>query len=641
MGSRMSAASAIECIPIERHGLVGDRRTGALIGADGGIAWWCLPHFDSPTTFGSVLDPERGGGCRLAPAEGGLGRQRYDEGTVVLRTSWPEAGLEVADVMAEPSGRRPGGAFERTLIRRVRAARECAVNFECRPRRDFGPPLEAALKGRSEATFQCGGDTFSVWASFPLRRDEDGVGAELHLAGGDEHWVVLGWNRLEAASTTGEAARLFADAARYWLEWSRDLRIGPAGPRAPNVLRSAITVQLLSVPENDCAIAALTTSLPERIGGDRNYDYRFVWIRDASLALSVMSRLGRPHEAKGFLDWVCRRPGGAGMPLQVCYGADGRTDLDAEEIPGVRGYGDSRPVRRGNGACRQKQLGAMGFLADCLLIYLRCGGTWHAAFWSLLEKLAAYICDHWNEPDNGIWELPIERDFVSSRVMGWVVLDRALKIGARTGSHGDFARWREAAIAIRSDIMVRGWSGRKRAFRQHLGSDALDAASLLIPLMGFLPAAHPYVRSTVEALERELVVNGLLHRFNPTETLDSAQLPIGEFEGAFLPAVFWHAHTLVALGRLDDADSILTRCEAAAGETGLFAEELDARSGRMLGNLPLLFTHVEYVRAATALEKALKGRRRPAPASATASAARALAGSSARRRHPEFIQDGE
>jgi GH15 family glucan-1,4-alpha-glucosidase len=268
------------------------------------------------------------------------------------------------------------------------------------------------------------------------------------------------------------------------------------------------------------------------------------------------------------------------------------------------------PVRRGNRAAKQRQLGSLGFFADCARIFLDNGGNWREEFWRLLKRVADFTCAHWQEKDSGVWELAEEAHYVASRVMSWVVLERATYIAGRTGHLRETDHWEETAAAIHVEVMDKGWCETKKAFRQRYGSDALDAAALLIPLMGFLPADHPRVKATLGTLERELVVDGLMHRFDPAQTLGGKQLPVGQFEGAFLPCVFWHAHALAKAGRCDDAEAILKRCETLSGEIGLFAEEADPRQGILLGNTPLLFSHVEYARAAMELDEARTRARR-------------------------------
>jgi GH15 family glucan-1,4-alpha-glucosidase len=606
---RSPGAPSIPYPPISRHGVIGDRRTGALVAADGTLDWFCAPEFDGEPVFAALLDTAKGGFCRLGPETAALGRQRYLPGTAMLLTTWPETAsdqnIELADVMAFPEEERIESLRgQRILIRHLRANADATVSFAISPRRAFATAPGDPVEGEGGATFPFLDGNLGFWASFSTSLEHGGAFATFSLRAGDEQWVVLGWNVQPGKWSVVNARRAFAGAERYWRDWSAKLDVSAGGTRAAAVQRSALTVQLLSHVHHECSVAALTTSLPERIGGDKNYDYRYAWVRDASLSLALLARLGKAGEVQRYLSWLCGLHSSTEAPLQVCYRLDGAMHLDQEDIEGVAGYEGSRPVRRGNRAAKQMQLGSMGFFADCARIYLDCGGEWREEFWQLLKRAADFTCKHWTDKDSGVWELPEEAHYVASRVMSWVVLERAVYIAGKTGHTQETDHWRETAAAIHAEVMDKGWCEEKNAFRQRYNSDALDAAALFIPLMGFLPADHPRVAGTLAAIERELVVNGLVHRFDPASTLGGDQSPIGQFEGAFLPCVFWHAHALAKAGRCDEAEAILLKCESIAGELGIFAEEADARRNTFLGNTPLLFSQVEYVRAVFELNQA-------------------------------------
>lgn len=587
--------------PIERHGVIGDRRTGALVAADGTVDWFCVPNFDCVPIFGALLDPERGGYFRVGPKETRLGEQHYLESCATLVTTWSAEGIEIADVMAWPHDEPPAEAHgKRVILRRLSAIRNTTVCLELEPRRDFREMPHA----REKTVFQFADGALGLWASFPVESREDGAYAQLVLKSGEEHWIAIGWNLDPSEWAVKRAVETFASAGAYWTSWCAGLKIKHGGEREAALRRAAITVQLLSSSRDDSALAALTTSLPERIRGDRNYDYRCAWVRDASLSLAMLARMGKEEEVQRYLEWLCELESDVKCPLKVCYRFDGSTVNDEEEVPGVRGYRDSRPVHRGNRAVKQIQYGSLGFLMDCVRIYFDEGGPWEEHFWHLLQRVASYVTENWQNEDNGIWELVEKTHHVASRVMCWVVLERASHIARKTGHDSEAGRWLRAAEDIHAEVMAKGWCESKRSFRQRYGSDALDAATLLIPLMEFLPIDHPCVVDTVTALERELVVDGLLHRFNPKETPGGGPFSVSEFEGAFLPCVFWHAHVLAKMGRCEAAEAILVRCEKVAGELGIFAEEIDAKAGTFLGNTPLLFAHVEYVRAVVELNKA-------------------------------------
>ncbi|MBW3633951.1 MAG: glycoside hydrolase family 15 protein, partial [Chloroflexi bacterium] len=395
---------------------------------------------------------------------------------------------------------------------------------------------------------------------------------------------------------------MLTKSIHYWETWTRDLTY--TGPRGHRMRRTAQTVHLLSYAPTGSLVAAPTTSLPERIGGDRNYDYRFAWVRDASLSLAILSLLGDRETARRYMDWLANLGSSTDSPLQVVYRVTGGTDLTQQERRDRAGYRESLPVRIGNHAFDQRQLDSLGYLADCALIYLKQGGDWREAYWRLIRTAADYTVANWQLPDSGIWELPGHQHYVSSKVMSWVTLQRAVEIAKRTGHGDEIDAWLTAMDAIHAEVMARGWSDRLGAFTQRYDADTLDAAALLIPVMGFLPAYHPRVVATVEQIAASLTVNGLVHRFIAAETPGHDDLPLGEFEGAFLPCTFWLATTYAMMGRPDDAEAILARVEPIAGDLGLFAEEIDARAGTFLGNSPLLFTHVEYARAVLELAKA-------------------------------------
>ncbi len=591
--------------PIHGHGVIGDRRTGAMVAADGTLNWFCVPDFDNSPLFGTLLDPEEGGFCRFGPARASLGQQRYLAETAAVVTSWRGAAqmssaLELTDVMAWPADERPESARDqRIIVRRLRAREGVVACFEVRPCWEFGGGPEEVKVTPYAATFRFAAGQLAVWTSFPVRIEGDTTVADLTMGLGDELWAVIGWDSQPDEWTRERAAETFEAALSYWRDWSANLKVDAAEPDAARLKRSAITVHLLTHAEHDSATAALTSSLPERIGGDRNYDYRFAWVRDASLSLALLARLGKVDEVERYLDWLCSLDSATEAPLQVCYRLDGSTRLETVELSAVRGYADSRPVRFGNRAAKQRQLGSLAFFADCARIYVESGGSLRERHWQLLRRSANYTCAHWHLPESGIWELSVEAHYVAGKVMSWVVLERAAQISRLTGFGEDeeLTLWSAVAEAIHAEVMEKGWSNRSNTFVQRYDSEALDAAALLIPLMEFLPADHPRVAGTIAAIERELTIGGLVYRFDPSATLGGDQLPLGEFEGAFLPVTFWFAHALAKAGRPDQAGAILKRCEEIAGELGLFAEEADGRRQTFLGNTPLLFAHVEYVRA--------------------------------------------
>ena len=590
---------------IQQHGMIGDRRTAALIAADGTLDWLCLPDYDGVPYFGALLDTQAGGFWRIGPVEVIPGKQRYHANTALLLTTWstPEGELELTDVMAAPEDKREAGAAgRRVILRQVRCLRGAApCTMQIMPRRDF-QRAPNVLSSPGGLILELGDHRLGLWSSHRLDQVEAGATATFTLRAGETAWTVLALDEAPANWTVERARTTIQAAATYWRQWIADLSY--TGPRGDMVRRSALTVHLLSYAPTGSLVAAPTTSLPERIGGDRNYDYRYAWVRDASLSLAALAMVGNTQAAERYMDWLAGLDSSTDSPLQVVYGIRGATDLTQRECPEIAGYRDSRPVRIGNHAYSQRQLDSLGYLAECALIYVQQGGPWREEYWALVRRIADYAAAHWREADSGIWELPGEQHYVSSKVMSWVTLERAVRIAEHVGRASETASWQATMEAIHAEVMERGWSERLRAFRQRYDADTLDAAALLIPVMDFLPADHPRVAATVERIVERLTIDGLVHRFVPRETLGHEDLPVGEFEGAFLPCTFWLATTYAKAGHPDEAEAILQQAEAVAGELGLFAEEVDARRKTFLGNTPLLFTQVEYVRAVVELARA-------------------------------------
>ncbi len=401
------------------------------------------------------------------------------------------------------------------------------------------------------------------------------------------------------------AARALRDTTDYWDDWIGAIDF--QGVRHAEILRSAMLVHLLTFAPTGALVASPTTSLPERIGGDRNYDYRYTWVRDASLGLGLLAKLGRTKDAKRFLDWLAGLESSSGRPLQVLYTIYGGREAPLVDEAGLMGYRRSRPVRTGNAAVSMVEINSYGYLTDCILTYLRHGGEWAPEYWALIKRIAAFTVQHWREPGSSIWELRPKRNFVASKVMSAATLDRAVQIAKETGHTGDFiAEWSRTRNEIFAEVMSRGWSECRGAFRQHYESDKLDASALLIPLMGLLPVRHPRVTSTIERLVDQLDVNGFLHRFVDNESVDGVAQTVGDEEGAFFMCSFWLAQVLARRDEVPRAEAILRQSENIAGELRLFSEAVDARNGTFLGNTPLVFSQVEYARAALALGEAHK-----------------------------------
>ena len=592
--------------PIEQHGVIGDRRTAALVATDGTVDWLCWPDYDSTSLFGALLDAQRGGFWRFGPAVPVAGTQRYLDDSAALVTTWDvaEGTLELTDAMASPGDDRPADAAEeRAVLRRLRCTRgEVHCLLDLHPRADFAAPVPLALIAGGVA-LAVGERALHLWTDLPLELRDGGALGTFRLGAGEECWALLSRQERAVPWTIARARTALDASVAYWRDWLGNLTY--TGPRREQVRRSVMAVHLLGYAPAGSLVAAPTTSLPERVGGDRNYDYRYAWVRDASLSMAVLAMLGDTRAAKRYMDWLARLDSSTDSPLQVVYQIGGGTDLTQRERPELSGYRESRPVLIGNHAAAQRQLDSLGYLADCALIYLEEGGEWHPEHWELIRRAADYTAANWARPDSGIWELPGEQQhYVSSKVMSWVALERAVKIAEKTRHPHATAPWRAAMAAIHAEVLARGWSERLGAFRQRYDADTLDAAALLIPVMDFLPADDPRVLGTVERIEATLAIDGFVHRFVAGETPGHEDLPVGAFEGAFLPCTFWLATAYAKAGQPDRAEALLARAEATAGALGLFAEEVDARSGAFRGNYPLLFAQVEYVRTILELAKA-------------------------------------
>lgn len=402
----MKKRSPLSFPPIEKHGVIGDRRTAALVAADGTIDWCCLPQFDGSPLFGSLLDPDRGGFCQFGPGIATLGEQRYEEQSACLLTHWNNGGtkLELCDFMTGPSRERAAQAADsRVILRRLSATRrDNQVHFTCRPRFGYGqlPRVVPCVGG---VRFQFTAQEILLWTSFDVQMDGDGVWSNFILREGDEAWVMVGLGEDPLNWSSSRCHAEHAETTAYWRAWAGGLH-GLARDD-PKLQRCAMTVHLLAHAPHEAVVAAVTTSLPERIGGDRNYDYRYTWVRDASISAAFLAIMSDSHEVARYFDWLCKLDSNVAAPLQVCYHANGGTKLETKKLYGVSGYQGSRPVQIGNRAYKQHQLGSLGWFADSALIFVEAGGEWKPEYRIMLKRAANYICTAWREKDCGVWEL--------------------------------------------------------------------------------------------------------------------------------------------------------------------------------------------------------------------------------------------
>ncbi|MFH9728059.1 glycoside hydrolase family 15 protein [Streptomyces sp. NPDC017254] len=593
--------------PIAHHGLIGDLQSTALISAEGAVDWFCAPRFDSPSIFASLLDQERGGHFTIAPVLDDVTvRQLYLPDTAVLITRFltPEGVGEVVDFM--PVGDRPDVPTDRhRLVRALRVVRgTLTFHVQCRPRFDYGRAPHTLTLDGAAATFHGPDLDVHLRSSVPLDADGQDVRATITLSHGQTAGILLETSSPGAAApgpVDEEALEAAMEETRvFWHGWIRRCRY--RGRWQNMVVRSAITLKLLIYAPSGAPIAAPTMGLPEQVGGERNWDYRYTWIRDASLSVRVLLDLGYIEEADAFRRWLggrgrAPRPPG-GEPMQIMYRVDGDPRLSEEVLGHLSGYRESFPVRAGNGAADQLQLDIYGEFAHAMTHSPDLAGY---EGWKGFAALLDWLCDNWDRPDEGIWETRGGRkDFTYSRVMCWVALDRGIRLATEYARPADVPRWTAQRDAILVQVMERGWNPRLKAFVQHYDSEVLDASLLLMPLVGFISPRAPSWLSTLDAMDRELVTDSLVYRYNPEASPDGLR----GSEGTFSLCSFLYVEALARAGRLDQARYAMDKMLTYANHVGLFAEEI-GRTGEQLGNFPQAFTHLALITAAMALDEEL------------------------------------
>ncbi|WP_405866714.1 glycoside hydrolase family 15 protein [Streptomyces sp. NBC_01515] len=594
-------------LPIAEHGLIGDLRSVALVGTNGTIDWYCCPSFDAPSVFAAILDAERGGSFELAASVPARTKQFYFPDTNVLITRfYTEEGVgEVQDFMPV-TGEADASARHR-LIRRVLCVRG-SVPFRIRvaPRFDYGASPHTARMVGDVALFESAEKSLALTATVPLECDDVDVWADFKLDEGESEVFALDQVDGEVASrpcARQEAEDEFASTVAYWRHWISQSRY--RGRWREMVHRSALTLKLLTYAPTGAIVAAPTTSLPEQLGGERNWDYRYVWIRDAAFCVYALLRLGFTGEAKAFMQFVTRYispgDGNPSGPLQIMYGIDGRTELTERELPHLEGHRKSAPVRVGNAASDQLQLDIYGALIDSIYLYDKWAEPISSSQWDDVCALVDWVCDNWDQPDEGVWETRGGRkNFLYSRLMCWVAIERGIRLANRRGLPADLPHWLKCRDTIYRRIMDRGWSVKRQAFVQYEGSDVLDAALLMMPLAKFIAPTDPKWLSTLDALTEELVSDSLVYRYNPQASPDGLR---GD-EGTFSICSFWYVEAMVRAGRVDEARLAFEKMLTYANHLGLYAEEI-GRTGEQQGNFPQAFTHLALISAAFNLDKAL------------------------------------
>ncbi|HEU4680581.1 MAG TPA: glycoside hydrolase family 15 protein [Gemmatimonadales bacterium] len=597
-------SGAVRQQPISSYGLIGDMRTAALVGLDGGIDWCCLPRFDSGSVFAALLDTERGGTWSIRPEGKWTSTQRYLPRTNILETTFRSADdgvVTVTDFMPVAEDGRPSGEHPE-IHRHLRCARgRVPMTMVFMPRFEYGARatrLELLRAGlfATDRTDQV--LTLSSAKPFNWVVEQSTATARFDLEKGEERWLVLRYDDDDIHPVDRyESAQKLDVTAAFWQRWSSKVKY--RGPFRGMVKRSALVLKLLTHADTGALIAAPTTSLPEAIGGMRNWDYRFVWLRDAAFTLAALDAVGHYREADQFMRFlkkVCRHEGGG--HLQIMYGIDGRRDLIERQLDHLSGYCGSQPVRVGNGAVGQLQLDVYGEVMETADIWRR-NHEMTEGTWRVLRGLVDWVSHNWHLPDSSIWEVRGEVcHYVFSKVMSWVALDRGVRMAEELGLEGDTPAWRTARDALQAEIMERGWSEERQSFVQSYGSDALDAAALAIGMVRFLPWSHPRVHKTVHAIARELTtVDGeLVYRYRHADGLE------GE-EGAFSICTFWLAQAQAMIGEGDRAERVFRRMLRHANHVGLYSEEIDPATGDFLGNFPQAFTHIALINCAAALAR--------------------------------------
>ena len=595
-------------LPIAEHGIIGDLHTAALVGTDGTIDWYCCPHFDSPSVFGAILDRKRGGFYRIAPAsDGWTPKQLYFPDTNVLITRFltREGVGEVQDFM--PIHEAPGSVFRHRLIRRVLGVRgELTFRVEVEPRFNYGRDPHSIVFHENGVVFRSEGMSLALETSAPLTHRDTGVSCEITLAAGESVTFVLERvpeDYVPRPYSEAETRDAFDRTIEYWRSWLAKSRY--QGRWREVVHRSALTLKLLTYRPTGGIVAAPTTSLPEHLGGGRNWDYRYTWIRDAAFSLYALLRLGFTEEAAAFMDWLRERfrepRAGETGPLQIMYGIDGRSELEEEVLDHLEGYRGSSPVRIGNGAAEQLQLDIYGEMIDSLYFYSRHGSPIDHDSWTDLCRVIDWVCDNWDQADEGIWEARGERQhYTYSRLMSWVGLDRAVRMSLDRGLPADLSKWQSSRDQIYHQIMAKGWHPERKAFVQHYDTEFLDAAVLLMPLVNFVAPTDKRWLSTLDAMGEELVSDSLVYRYNVEASPDGLE---GE-EGTFSICTFWYVEALARAGRVEEARLAFEKMLTYANHLGLYSEEIGL-TGEALGNFPQAFTHLALISAAFYLDREL------------------------------------
>jgi len=581
---------------IEDYALIGDCHTAALVARNGSIDWLCFPRFDSGACFAALLGNEEHGCWTLSPA-GEIRRIRrgYHDDTLVLETEYETAdgAVSVIDCM-------PPRSKEADLVRIVVGKRgQVPMRMRLVLRLDYGSIIPWVRRTENGIRAVAGPDTLNLQSDVNLRNENFKTEAEFTISAGQRLHFVLIWHPShESDSVTVDAETFLAQTEQWWREWSG--RCTYKGPYRDSVVRSLVTLKALTYAPTGGIVAAPTTSLPERLGGVRNWDYRFCWVRDATFTLYALMLAGYTAEAAAWRDWLLRALAGKPAQMNIMYGLAGERRLPEMELDWLPGYEGSAPVRIGNAAWKQFQLDVYGELMDAMHLARRGGLTPDENAWRVERALTDHLESTWSEPDNGIWEMRgPKRHFTHSKVMAWVAVDRMVKAVENFGLEGPVERWRSLRATIHDEVCRNGFDRERNAFVQYYGGTELDASLLMIALVGFLPPGDPRIKGTVEAIERDLMEEGFVLRYRTKLNVDG--LPPGE--APFLACSFWLADNLALMGRREDARLLFERLLGLCNDVGLLAEEYDPATKRHMGNFPQAFSHVALINTASNLSQ--------------------------------------
>jgi len=585
--------------PIGDYGVIGDMHTAALVGLDGSIDWYCAPRFDSPSVFAAILDVRKGGRFQLSPSENFKTEQSYEGDTNVLSTIFDSkrGRIKLTDFM--PCFMEKGGVKGFQEIHRIVdcVEGELEVRIVFQPRLDYARGKTSISETEEGCTAKNQGHQVNLASSVKLHAaDEDGLTSEFRLSKSQRAVFVLKWGRTRVTSATRyESSKKLSRTLSYWKRWVAHVKY--QGPFRAYVVRSCLVLKLLQYAPTGAMVAAVTTSLPESIGTLRNWDYRYSWIRDNALSVLALSEAGASREALDYARWLINLRRNSKEKLQIMMGIDGEREIPETTLDHLEGYRRSSPVRVGNGASKQLQLDVYGILADYVYFLHTLGWTTGQVYENLVRYSADQAMKEWQSPDSGIWEIRLPKAFVESTMWCYVALDRAIKMARELGYDEDWQKWEPVRKKIKSHILSEGWSEKKKAFAMVFGGEDLDAANLLMPLVGFLPAKDPKMSATIQRIREELSEDDLIYRYK----VDDGQL--GK-EGTFTVCSFWMVDCLTRLGKLREAEGLLNQLTKRSNHLGLYSEEIDPKTGEALGNFPQAYTHMGLITASVHLEEA-------------------------------------